>query len=203
VRENRDLTEDQQELVRALTKLCESHAGGPTDEAWRALEDMGILALGTPEGGGGAAEVTVAMRVLGGAAFAGPLVAATNPALADIAIAAYLCGAAGALIDQAAAYARDRRQFGRPIGAFQAVAFPLADAYVRTTAATQLTSDAAATIDTADTDGPSAATARLSARRAALLAVHTCHQVYGAISYTTESPMAALRARVAEYVLMT
>jgi alkylation response protein AidB-like acyl-CoA dehydrogenase len=197
-----DLTDEQHALARALAKFCESHASVRWQEAWPALEDMGVLALGTPEGGGGAAEVTVAMRVLGRAAFPGPLVAAMSPALAEIAIAAYLCGAAGALVDGAATYARDRRQFGRPIGEFQAVAFPLADAYVRVTAATQLTSDAAARIDSGDGDGPTAPTARLSARRAALLAVHTCHQVYGAISYTTESPMARLRERVADYALM-
>ncbi len=40
--------------------------------------------------------------------------------------AAYLCGLAGAALDAAVRRARERRQFGMPIGARQAVAFPLA-----------------------------------------------------------------------------
>jgi alkylation response protein AidB-like acyl-CoA dehydrogenase len=125
-------------------------------------------------------------------------------ALAHLAVAAYLTGAAGALIEGAAAYVADRRQFGRPVGEFQAVAFPLADAAVRVRAAGHLAWSAAGAIDG---DSPSegfdaAATARLSARRAALTAVQTCHQAYGALSYTTESPMAILRQRVADHVLL-
>lgn len=50
-------------------------------------------------------------------------------ALAERALlrAAWLAGAGAAAIELAAAYAADRKQFGRPIGAFQGVANPLAD----------------------------------------------------------------------------
>lgn len=46
--------------------------------------------------------------------------------------AAALGGAAGRAIELAADYARDRKQFGQPIGSFQAVAHPLADSLADT-----------------------------------------------------------------------
>src|SRR5947199_286549 len=54
--------------------------------------------------------------------------AAARGALAagDVARAAYLAGAADALLAAAADHARTRTQFGRAIGEFQAVAHPLA-----------------------------------------------------------------------------
>lgn len=45
----------------------------------------------------------------------------------DLLRAAWLVGAATEAIGLAAAYAGERKQFGRPIGAFQAIAHPLAD----------------------------------------------------------------------------
>ena len=49
-----------------------------------------------------------------------------------IAIAALAVGLAQACIDESLAYARERRAFGRPIGANQAIAFKIADMEVRT-----------------------------------------------------------------------
>jgi hypothetical protein len=204
-----DLSAEQEELARVVTRFCAANRDAPIEAVMAGLNELGVLTLGTLEGGGGAREVAVAMAVLGRFAVEGQLV--PEPERAHIAIAAYLAGAAGALLDGAASYAADRRQFGRPIGEFQAVAFPLVDAHVRRIAASQLVWHAAGSIDHADRDdngtsdgdrGTAAVVARLSARRAALLAVHTCHQVYGALSYTMESPMGALRRQVATYVLL-
>ncbi|MFS0694390.1 acyl-CoA dehydrogenase family protein [Streptomyces nitrosporeus] len=50
--------------------------------------------------------------------------------LACAALAAEQAGAAGRCLEITVAYARDRVQFGRPIGSFQAVKHRLADAYV-------------------------------------------------------------------------
>ncbi|MFF9506591.1 acyl-CoA dehydrogenase family protein [Streptomyces sp. NPDC014724] len=50
--------------------------------------------------------------------------------LACAALAAEQVGAAGRCLELTVAYARDRVQFGRPIGSFQAVKHRLADAYV-------------------------------------------------------------------------
>lgn len=52
--------------------------------------------------------------------------------------AAGSCGAAQAIVDLAASYARERSQFGRPIGEFQAIAHMIADMATEVDAATML-----------------------------------------------------------------
>ncbi|MDA8371162.1 MAG: acyl-CoA dehydrogenase [Nocardiopsaceae bacterium] len=103
---------------------------------------------------------------------------------------AYLLGAARRLIEMSVSYAKDRIQFGRPIGSFQAVKHHLADAFVAVEfarpqvwrAGYSLTSGAA----TADRDVSAAkASASAAAERAAAVAL----QVHGAIGYTHESDL--------------
>ncbi len=296
-----ELNDEQEALASALGDFCQDRAdvvrsASALDDfvtrLWTPLGALGVLALATPEGGGGAAEIAVAGSVLGRHGFPGPLVAtvlagqvlhderrpavldgraltAIGPALvtpwaadavaffeleggdiwlgepagpmdavsaiggepaarvalkrtvavagaaralalADVAAAAFLTGAGLQLVDGAAAYARDRRQFGRPIGDFQGVAFPLADVHARLAAAADLTWAAATSLDcdgvgldAGDSAGRfEAAAARLSARRAALESVYACHQVYGAMGFTEEGPMAVLRRRIAQTALL-
>jgi alkylation response protein AidB-like acyl-CoA dehydrogenase len=110
-------------------------------------------------------------------------------ALADLALGAYLAGAGQRLVDAASEHARTRRQFGRPIGDFQAVAHPLADCAMRLGAARDLARRAAAAFDAAGArTGELAAAAHLSARGAALEAASTSHQVFGALGVTAEGP---------------
>jgi alkylation response protein AidB-like acyl-CoA dehydrogenase len=52
--------------------------------------------------------------------------------------AAGSCGAAQAIVDLAASYAKEREQFGRPIGSFQAIAHMIADMATEVDAATML-----------------------------------------------------------------
>lgn len=52
--------------------------------------------------------------------------------------AAGSCGAAQAIVDLAASYAREREQFGRPIGSFQSIAHMIADMATEVDAATML-----------------------------------------------------------------
>src|SRR5262249_10468289 len=59
-------------------------------------------------------------------------------ALGDIALCSYLIGAATELIRLAADHARTRRQFGRSIGEFQAVAHPLARSFSELSASSSL-----------------------------------------------------------------
>jgi alkylation response protein AidB-like acyl-CoA dehydrogenase len=57
-------------------------------------------------------------------------------------VAAVAVGIAQGALDQAVSYARTRRQFGKPIGAFQGVQFMLADMAIKTETARSITYDA-------------------------------------------------------------
>jgi alkylation response protein AidB-like acyl-CoA dehydrogenase len=243
---------------------------------WRELAELGVLALATPEGDGGAGEWLAAAEALGRAVFPGPLAAsacagqllppreraalasgaalvalgrppllawaplasvfveldggqaflsaprgAPEPvetlggepwgrvtlertqdlgdarralALHDVVLAAWLAAAGARLVDDAAEHARTRRQFGRAIGEFQAVAHPLADCWMQLSSARVLARMAAHRLSRAPAGEAPAAllaaagAARLSAARAAVAAAHACHQVFGAIGITLEGP---------------
>ena len=102
------------------------------------------------------------------------------------------------LVEDASAHARVRKQFGRPIGDFQAVAHPLADCSMRLAAAGSLARAAAFHFDVGETDaaGRFAAAAHLSASAASLEAAHVCHQVFGAVGITLEGPVFHLSRRI-------
>ncbi|MFP6600480.1 MAG: acyl-CoA dehydrogenase family protein [Deltaproteobacteria bacterium] len=106
-----------------------------------------------------------------------------------VATAAYLLGAGRAMVAQAAAYANEREQFGKPIGSFQAVKHHLANVQVRLEFARPVLYRAAYAL--CQGDGSAAATmaashAKAAASEAALLAAKTALQVHGAIGYTWE-----------------
>jgi alkylation response protein AidB-like acyl-CoA dehydrogenase len=65
-------------------------------------------------------------------------------------VAAQALGIAQGATDYAAAYARERRQFGKPINSFQAIQFKLADMETQCAAARELLYQACAKIDRAD-----------------------------------------------------
>jgi hypothetical protein len=277
----------QQAVHDAVARFC-ADAGPLASEPfphahWRALAELGVLALATPEGDGGAVEAVAALEALGAAGFPGPLpatflvtqltegeerariargaalvsvgsgtlwpwapvaqvfvavdatgawlaeppaknaiaplatlggepwgrvaarrVRALAPlpparALHDLALAAYIAACASALLAAAAAHARSRVQFGRPIGDFQGVAHPLADATMRAEAARTLARAAACAFDL-DRDGTGtrrlAGAARLCARGAGLEAAHVAHQTFGALGITLEGPAFRLSRRL-------
>jgi alkylation response protein AidB-like acyl-CoA dehydrogenase len=117
--------------------------------------------------------------------------------LSDLVRAAYLAASAEHLVERASEHARTRKQFGRAIGDFQAVAHPLADCAIRLAAARTLARLAAFRFeaDPAATRGPAGA-ARLSATRAALEAAHVAHQVFGAVGVTVEGPVFQVSRRL-------
>jgi alkylation response protein AidB-like acyl-CoA dehydrogenase len=278
--------DDAQQAIHASTsQLCRDRcsdevvkaaAGGFDSGLWKAMAELGVLALATPDGEGGACELVAAVEALGRAAFPGPLAGsicaaqllpprersavvrgeavvslgsppllawapvaqlfveidgqlaflasprgAIEPvetlggdpwgrilltrntplgdarralALHDIALAAYLAAAGTRLIEDAAEHARTRKQFGRAIGEFQAVAHPLADGWVQLAGAATLARAAAFRFD-CDEELPgdqvlaAAGAARLSAARAAVRAAQICHQVFGAVGITLEGPV--------------
>jgi alkylation response protein AidB-like acyl-CoA dehydrogenase len=100
---------------------------------------------------------------------------------------AVLLGVADRLITMTAAYARERTQFGHPIGSYQAVKHHLADALVRLEFARPAVYRAAWSLDIGDPDaGWHASMAKALAAEAATLASRVALQVHGAIGYTWE-----------------
>jgi alkylation response protein AidB-like acyl-CoA dehydrogenase len=283
-----ELDDAQRAIHDELSRFCADRCGEPELKAldgrfpadlWRELAALGVLALATPEGDGGAAELCAACEALGAAVFPGPLCASVlaaqllpeaerrdvtsgraivslgHPplmpfaphaqiflaldgegvrharprgpvealstlggepwgrvelelgdalpdaerafALHDTAFAAYLAAAGAALVGRAALHARTRRQFGRALGEFQAVAHPLADCAMRCDAARILARRAACALDASDDDASvRAALARLSARAAALDAAHVGHQVFGAQGIALEGPVFNVSRRI-------
>jgi len=102
--------------------------------------------------------------------------------------AAYLVGMAGALTEVSVAYAKEREQFDRPIGSFQAVKHLCADMAVRTEVARVATHAAACVLDDpAVGDGArSLAGAKLLANEAAVLNGRAATQVHGGMGFTWE-----------------
>ncbi len=124
-------------------------------------------------------------------------------ARAEVAIAAYAVGAAQQLVDLAADYARDRVQFNKPIGTFQAVSHPLAECSMRLNASRILTRGAAQKLDRGAADAAAAAaTARLSAVGSATTAGYQAHQAFGAIGFTLEGPVVHLSHRIRQVGLL-
>ena len=118
----------------------------------------------------------------------GRAVAESAPARARgaLLVAALQVGLGQAAIDLGVAHAKEREQFGRPIGAFQAVKHLLADAAVAVE--TARASVHAAAVQTDEGTAPSRAVpgARLVASHAADLASRTCIQVHGGMGFTWE-----------------
>lgn len=102
---------------------------------------------------------------------------------ARLALGHELVGVAAAMLDLARAHAVDRMQFGRKIGAFQAVSHRLAESLVAVEAAR-------AALDAAWTDGSSltAAMGKAIAGRGARTAGRHCQQVLAGMGFTAEHP---------------
>jgi alkylation response protein AidB-like acyl-CoA dehydrogenase len=113
-------------------------------------------------------------------------------------LAAQLAALGQRLVRDASAHAAARKQFGRPIGDFQAVAHPLADSAMRLDAAATLAHAAASSFDAGTPQGASrfAAAAHASACAAALEAAYVCHQVFGAVGITLEGPVFHVSRRI-------
>jgi alkylation response protein AidB-like acyl-CoA dehydrogenase len=106
---------------------------------------------------------------------------------AALGTAAQLVGLADRMITMTVEYASERKQFGVPIGSFQAVKHHLADARLALEFARPLVYRAAWTVAERDPQRSLAVSlAKASASDAALLAARVALQCHGAIGYTTE-----------------
>ncbi|MCP4007068.1 MAG: isovaleryl-CoA dehydrogenase [bacterium] len=98
-------------------------------------------------------------------------------------------GLGQAALDQAVAYAREREQFGRPIGDFQMVQKMLADMYVDVEAARLMVYEAAQRCISDTKCSKLASAAKLLASEAATRAGMTAVQVLGGYGYTRDYPV--------------
>jgi alkylation response protein AidB-like acyl-CoA dehydrogenase len=109
---------------------------------------------------------------------------AADPGLADTAailLAAEQVGAAAKCLDLTVEYTKDRVQFGRPIGSFQALKHRMADLYVAVQSARAVVNDAIA-----EPCATSAALARFSASEAFSKVAAEAVQMHGGIAITWE-----------------
>ncbi|TCT02565.1 hypothetical protein EDC22_1254 [Tepidamorphus gemmatus] len=103
-----------------------------------------------------------------------------------IAVAQTAVGLGRGALELTVQYAKDRIVFDRPIGKNQAVAHPLADAWMRLEAADLVTQKAARLFDEGKPCGPEANTAKYLATDAAFIAADAAMQFHGGYSMATE-----------------
>ncbi|TQR87202.1 acyl-CoA dehydrogenase [Mycobacterium hodleri] len=108
----------------------------------------------------------------------------SDPGLADVAailLAVEQIGAAARCLDLTVAYTKERVQFGRPIGSFQALKHRMADLYVLVQTARALVDDAVA-----EPSPTSAALARVAASEAFTAVAGEAIQMHGGVGITWE-----------------
>lgn len=108
-----------------------------------------------------------------------------------LATAAQLIGAAEALLDATVEYAKQRTQFGRVIGSYQAIKHKLADVHIAIELARPLVYGAALSLEPRDVSA-----AKVAAGEAGLLAARSALQTHGAIGFTQEHDLSLWLLRV-------
>jgi len=174
---------------RVRLVLVERGAVGLTVEPTPTIDRTRRLATVTLDG------ITIASDALlgGDAPGSGPPVPGAIDvidALVDralVVLAADAAGAARSVLALAVEYAKQRVQFGRPIGSFQAVKHTLANMFVRTEAALAAVEGAAEALDSDPATARRAvAVAASYARDAAVRVAGDAVQVHGGIGFTWE-----------------
>jgi alkylation response protein AidB-like acyl-CoA dehydrogenase len=99
------------------------------------------------------------------------------------------CGAAQAAVDLATQYAKERKQFGRPIGAFQAIAHMLADMATEVEAARSLTWRAAWMASTGQDALREITMAKLLSSETYVKVANMGMQIFGGFGYSMEFDM--------------
>jgi short-chain 2-methylacyl-CoA dehydrogenase len=111
-----------------------------------------------------------------------------------VAIAALSVGLAQACLDASLAYARERKQFGKPISSFQAIQFKLADMAMEVELARTLTYRAACAFDYSGESSPEfrklAAMAKLFASETSKRATDQAVQIHGGNGFMEDYPVA-------------
>ena len=124
--------------------------------------------------------------------------------IATVALAAEMVGGAAALLDQVVAYVKDRKQFGVPVGGFQAVQHRAADMLIRIEKARSAVYYAALAADEEPAALPMAASAaKVAANQAFVWCSQQAIQLYGGLGFTWEQDLHIFfkRAKASEYLL--
>ncbi len=108
---------------------------------------------------------------------------------ATVSLAAYQVGVLERALELTAAYAREREQFGRPIGSFQAVGQRLADAFIDVEAARLTMWEAAWRVEEGLPAAAELATAKFWASDAGHRVAHTAVHVHGGTGIDMDAPM--------------
>jgi short-chain 2-methylacyl-CoA dehydrogenase len=106
-----------------------------------------------------------------------------------IGVAAMAVGLAQGALDEALAYAKERRAFGQPISKFQAIQAKIADISAQIEAARLLTYRAAVLKDRGEQFTLTAAQAKLMTGRLAVRATEEAVQIHGGYGYIEEYPV--------------
>lgn len=103
--------------------------------------------------------------------------------------AAVALGIAQGALELAVAHARERRQFGQPIGSFQGIQWKLADMRIAVASARWLVYRAAWGAGHALPDPADAALAKIAAAEAAQRVTNEALQIFGSYGYSREEPL--------------
>ena len=190
-------------LTGSTTRVIEGHTADLVFVSARTGDGLGLFAVG----GAAPGVIRTAQRVLDPTRPLATVTLHDSPARAigdpsgaapvlervrDRAVAALACeqtGGAAAALDMTVAHAKDRIQFGRPIGTFQAIKHRCADMAVAVEAARSASSWVAAAAADAPDDLPlAAATAALACGEAYSFVAAETIQVHGGIGFTWEHP---------------
>jgi alkylation response protein AidB-like acyl-CoA dehydrogenase len=126
--------------------------------------------------------------------------AVLSPAIAKGAVlqAATIVGAAGAVLEMTNQYAKDREQFGGPIGRYQAVQYLVSDVLIDLHRADLLTRQAAYKIDARQPFEREAAIAATFAKQASAHLHRQAHEVHAGVAFMMEHDL-QLYSRRAKY----
>lgn len=116
-------------------------------------------------------------------------IAMANLNTGRIGIAAQSLGICQGALEAATAYAKERKQFGKPIGEMQGIAFKLAEMATKYEAAKLLTYQAADLVSRGLPAGNQAAMAKMFASDSAMNITTEAIQVFGGYGYTEDYPV--------------
>jgi hypothetical protein len=162
-------------LVAADDAVCDGAAGSRHESVDPSRKLFDVKASGEPQG----ADVMRAYE------------------FGVLATAAQLVGAGQAMLDMSVEYAKQRSQFGKAIGTYQAIKHKLADVHIAIELARPLVYGAALSLgDNSIDTARDVSAAKVAASDAALLSARSALQTHGAIGFTQEHDLSLWLLRV-------